>query len=83
MFFAYVAKSEAHNYFYKGHCMDLERRLKQHNAGMTTSLRKYIPLRIVYFEQFETLGEAIQREKYFKTAAGRRFLKGKLDGLVP
>jgi predicted GIY-YIG superfamily endonuclease len=32
-------------------------------------------LRLVYTEEFATFEEARQREKYFKTAAGRRFLK--------
>jgi putative endonuclease len=49
---------------------------------MTESIRKYIPFEMVYFESFETRGEAIVREKYFKSAAGRRFLKSKLDGKV-
>ncbi len=35
-------------------------------------------LEIVYTEQFETLIEARSREVYFKTAAGRRFLKNKM-----
>lgn len=84
MFYAYVAKSLKHDYYYKGHCADLEKRLKQHNSGMTQSIRNYIPLTIVYFEEFATLEEAIKREKYFKTAAGRKFLKTKLNtGLVP
>jgi len=34
---------------------------------------------IVYFEEFETREEAIKREKYFKTAAGRKFLKNKIS----
>jgi len=75
MFFAYVLKSVAHDYYYKGHCENLERRLQQHNAGMTRSIRPYIPFHLIYFEQFESEQEAVSREKYFKTAAGRRFLK--------
>ena len=27
MFFAYVLKSNEHEYFYKGHCQDLEKRI--------------------------------------------------------
>jgi putative endonuclease len=46
---------------------------------MTQSLRPHIPFRIVYFETFELEGEAIAREKFFKTAAGRRFLKTKIQ----
>ena len=78
MFFAYVLKSIEHNYFYKGHCRDLEKRIQQHNSGMTESIKPYIPFTVVYFENFETQEEAIKREKYFKSAAGRRFLKKKI-----
>ncbi|MCX6350528.1 MAG: GIY-YIG nuclease family protein [Bacteroidetes bacterium] len=78
MHFAYVLKSSNFEYFYKGHCKDLEIRLKQHNSGMTKSIRPYIPFEIVYAESFQTEEEAIHREKYFKTSAGRRFLKKKL-----
>jgi putative endonuclease len=78
MFYAYVIKSISHDYFYKGHCENLERRLLQHNSGMTTSLKPFIPFILVYFEEFETEHEAIEREKYFKSAAGRKFLKKKI-----
>jgi len=74
MFFAYVLKSIGHDFFYKGHCENLEERITQHNSGITESIRPYIPFRLFYFEQFNTRGEAIKREKYFKSAAGRRFL---------
>ncbi|NOT76002.1 MAG: GIY-YIG nuclease family protein [Cyclobacteriaceae bacterium] len=78
MFYAYVLKSDNHDFLYKGHCGDIAIRIKQHNSGMTTSLRPYIPMHLVYYEEFSTLQEAIEREKYFKTAAGRRYLKKKL-----
>ena len=80
MFYAYVIKSLHYDFFYKGHCENLEVRLAQHNSGMTVSIRKYVPFRVIYFEEFVTRAQAIQREKYFKTAAGRWFLKEKLDG---
>ncbi|MCX6319744.1 MAG: GIY-YIG nuclease family protein [Bacteroidetes bacterium] len=54
MFFAYVLKSVQHEFYYKGHCQDLEIRLRQHNAGMTQSIRHYIPFEVAYFEKFET-----------------------------
>ena len=78
MFYAYVIKSLEHNYFYKGHCEDLNLRLQQHNKGLTPSNKQFIPFKLVYFEEFETRAEAIHREKYFKSAAGRSFLKTKL-----
>jgi putative endonuclease len=79
MYYAYVIKSEIADYYYKGHCKNLEERLKQHNAGMTQSNKPYLPFKIVYFEEFESLREAISIEKYFKSSAGRRYLKVKLS----
>ena len=37
-----------------------------------------MPFEMAYFEEFATREEAIKREKYFKSAAGRRYLKKKL-----
>jgi putative endonuclease len=78
MFYAYVIKSVNEDYFYKGHCENLDLRIKQHNLGMTKSIVPFLPFELVYFEEFETRDEAIKREKYFKTAAGRKYLKNKL-----
>ena len=78
MYYAYVLKSLVHDYYYKGHCEDLKKRLQQHNSGMTESIRPYVPFEIIYVEAFDTIEQAILRENYFKSAAGRRFLKKKL-----
>ena len=78
MFYAYVIRSLNFDFCYKGQCENLEERLKQHNSGMTISTKKFIPFELVYFEEFENRDEALKREKYFKTAAGRRFLKTKV-----
>ncbi|RKD17008.1 excinuclease ABC subunit C [Pelobium manganitolerans] len=78
MFYAYVLKSENFDYCYKGHCENLNERLKQHNSGNTKSNKFYIPFKIVYFEEFDNVKDAILKEKYFKTAAGRRYLKSKI-----
>jgi putative endonuclease len=80
-FYAYVIKSLNFDFYYKGHCKDLKERLKQHNSGATQSIIRYAPFEIVYFEEFATRELAIKREKYFKSSAGRRFLKSKLQGV--
>jgi putative endonuclease len=74
-FYTYVIYSKKFNRFYKGHCQDLNDRLKQHNQGQTRSTRPFIPWELIWHETFNTRKEAIKREKYLKTAAGRRFLK--------
>ncbi len=82
MFYAYVIRSRISDYQYKGHCVNLENRLKEHNAGKTKSNKAYGPFDLVYFECFETRAQAVEREKYFKTAAGRRYLKIKIGPVV-
>ncbi len=75
MYFVYILRSNKTGAFYKGHYSNIENRLAQHNAGETQSTKAGIPWQIVYVEEFNTHEEAIKREKYFKTAAGRRFIK--------
>ncbi len=45
---------------------------------MAESIEPHIPFKIVCFEEFATKEEAIKRERYFKPAAGRKFLKSKM-----
>jgi len=73
-FYAYVIYSRSHDRYYKGHCENIESRLKEHNRGNTKSTKAFTPWELMYFEEFPTREEAIKRERYFKTAAGRRYL---------
>lgn len=78
MYYVYVLKSKVKDFYYKGFCNDLSVRIKQHNAGMTKSNKAYIPFEIKYYETCDTEEEAIKKEKYWKSAAGRRYLKDKI-----
>ena len=76
IFFAYVIQSTKDPaYYYKGHRENLEKRLAQHKSGMTKSIKNNTPFTLVYSEAFEKIEDAVLREKYFKTATERRFLK--------
>ena len=74
MYFIYVIISEKTGRRYVGMSNDPEKRLLQHNAGYTKSTKAYRPWAIVYTESFETLEEAVSREKYLKSGIGREFL---------
>ncbi|OGH92235.1 MAG: hypothetical protein A2534_01875 [Candidatus Magasanikbacteria bacterium RIFOXYD2_FULL_39_9] len=65
---------------YKGITNNLDRRLQEHRRGKTITTSKMKDIRVSYYEQYATFVEARAREVYFKTAAGRRFLKSKLLG---
>ncbi len=77
-YYAYVIYSKKFGRYYKGHCNDLDNRLKEHNMGKVKSTSPFIPWKLIYYEEFDNLSEAVNREKYFKTAAGRRYLKDKI-----
>ena len=75
MFYTYVLQSISQpQYLYKGHCENLISRLKEHNALKTKSNKHFAPFRIIYYESFHSRLDAIKNEKYWKTAAGRRYL---------
>lgn len=63
---------------YKGMTSDLKKRLIGHRQGNTRSTKNMRDLQIVYTEYCPDRASARLREKYLKSAAGRRFLKSKL-----
>ena len=79
MYKVYVIYSNKAGKYYTGQTEDLERRLKEHNEGTLGKFTKNKgPWELVYFEEFKTREEALKREKYLKTGAGRDFVQSML-----
>lgn len=54
----------ANGNYYTGSTIDLERRLKQHQQGEGANFtKKHLPVKLMYFEEFERIDEAFYREK--------------------
>ena len=70
MVYVYILQSEKDGGFYIGYTTDLSRRVQQHNAGKTRSLKHRRPLKIVYLEELNTIKEAKLREKQIKSYKG-------------
>ena len=50
--------------YYTGSTKDLELRLQQHNHGEGANhTKKRLPVKLVYYEEFQRIDEAFQREK--------------------
>jgi putative endonuclease len=50
--------------YYTGSTIDLEKRLAQHQAGEGANYtKKRLPVKLVYFEEFQRIDEAFYREK--------------------
>ncbi|MFH0953358.1 MAG: GIY-YIG nuclease family protein [Verrucomicrobiota bacterium] len=73
----YILRSEKSGTYYRGSCENLEQRLAEHNAGRVRSTRAAAPWVVQYAEEFTTRGDAIRRERFFKTRSGYRWLKRK------
>jgi predicted GIY-YIG superfamily endonuclease len=72
----YILKSlVAISKFYSGMTADLDRRLGEHNSGKCQSTSAHSPWIIFHTETFPDRAKARAREKYFKSGAGRKFIK--------
>ncbi|TSA51024.1 GIY-YIG nuclease family protein [archaeon] len=80
MYYVYVLQSEADSKLYVGYTGDLRVRLRLHNAGRVKSTQARRPLKLVYYEACLNQEDALKREKYLKTAYGKRYLKNRLRG---
>ena len=61
--------------FYIGLTNNLSARVDIHNAGRVISTKPRIPLELIYWEGCLSRTDAARREKYLKTAWGKRYLK--------
>ena len=61
--YVYILKC-ANGNFYTGSTIDLDRRLRQHQAGAGANYtRKHLPVELVYHQEYPRIGEAFRREK--------------------
>ena len=69
--YAYILRCADGRYYY-GSTNDLIRRLDQHRAGRVQTTKSRLPVKLVYFDAFETLDQARQRERSWKHGRTRR-----------
>ena len=78
MFYVYVLQSLKGGGFYPGYSDDLKRRFAEHGNGDVISTRNRLPMKLVYYEASCNQQDAFHREKYLKTAWGKRYVKTRL-----
>lgn len=81
MYIVYVLRDN-YGKLYKGLTNNLKRRLSEHKNGKTVTTSRMKGLELIYTEEFRNLTEARKQELYLKTAAGRRYLKNRLNKVV-
>lgn len=79
MYFVYIVFSQKDKEFYTGITNNIERRVKQHNIGYssTRSTKNRGPFVLVFIQECESRIEARELEKFLKSGSGRE-LRDKL-----
>lgn len=82
MFTVYVIRNGSGK-IYIGQTKDWKKRLMRHNGVLVSKARSYTKINkgsweIIYREEYNTMQEAVRREKYLKSHHGRDWLKNKL-----
>lgn len=81
-YYVYVIRSLVDGFFYVGFTTDVSQRLQQHNSGGVTATKNRRPLVLVYWEGCLNQKDATQREKYIKTAWGKRYIKNRIKNYL-
>jgi putative endonuclease len=73
--FVYALRSLKDNNLYIGISRNPEKRVRIHNKGKTESTRIRRPFVLIHKESCNSLKEAREKEKYYKSGFGREILK--------
>jgi putative endonuclease len=67
VYYVYLLTNKSNSLFYTGVTNNLNRRLEEHKSKEFSSFTsKYNLVKLVYYEEFQSIEEAIQREKNLK-----------------
>ncbi len=82
MFYVYILQSLRDFSFYVGQCQDLDSRMSKHFDGMSKYTSGKRPLRLVYFEVYETRSLAIKRELQIKKMKSKKYIEALINNWV-
>jgi len=77
-YYVYVLRSKKSKMWYTGFAVDLRKRFKEHQAGITGWTKNRGPFELIYYEACKNIIDARSREKYLKSGMGKRYLKNRL-----
>jgi putative endonuclease len=74
MFYIYILRSRLTERYYVGSTENVEKRLREHNAGKSKSTRVGIPWELIHTESFVTRSKAVLQEQKIKARGIARYL---------
>jgi putative endonuclease len=79
MVYVYVIESLSDQTWYTGMAIDPMTRMEEHNNGKNRFTKGHNPWKLIFTEEHPDWVAARKREKYLKTAAGKRWLQKFLE----
>lgn len=73
MFTVYVIRSDK-GIRYVGYTSCLDKRMSQHNSGISKYTKRDSGWHLIHSEDFNTRSEAMKRERWLKSGLGREYL---------
>ena len=80
--YVYVLCSQKDRKFYVGYTKNVQKRVEQHNSGKVRATKRRLPMKLIYWEGCINQQDAASREKYLKTAWGKRYIKVRVKGYL-
>ena len=78
MYYVYVLRSMSDDGLYIGYSANLRKRFAQHIDGRSFATSYRGPWKLIYYEGYVEQADALGRERYLKSGAGRRLLRKQL-----
>lgn len=79
VYVVYVLYSKQYRKTYVGQTSNLSTRLRLHNSGKVRSTKVYSPWVLIYSENYASRSKAMNRENWFKSPTGRKFIVSLFD----
>ena len=76
--YVYILRSLTDKRLYVGLTRDIPARIRMHNTGLVPSTKHRLPLELIYWEGCLNQHDAARREKYLKSAWGKRYIRSRL-----
>ena len=75
MYYVYILISSKDGKLYTGFSPDLKVRVSKHKNGFVKATKHRLPVKLIYYESYESELDARRREIYLKGGKGREELK--------
>lgn len=76
--YVYILRSKNSNMWYTGMTVDLRKRFREHNNGLSTYTKGRGPFELIYYEAYRNIEDARSREKQLKSGQGKAYLKQRM-----